>query len=348
MAKARLQFDTPVLSRAAVSTTPQAALAKIILAFAAVYIVWGSTYLAIKYAIGTLPPFLMASTRFLIAGAILFGWGMFRDRKSVTTCKPTFKQWRRALLIGALLLLGGNGGVTWAEGYLSSGFAALLIASEPLMVVLLNWFTGGSKPNAKVTLGLFTGLAGVALLVSGAFSGGTANKSMSLIAAGVVIAASLSWAGGSIASIRRPVQTSPSVASGMQMLCGGVLLFLMGIVHGDFARLDLKQASLASIAAFLYLIVFGSIVAFTAYSWLLRNVSPARAATYAYVNPVVAVLLGWAIASEPVTLRMLLAAAIIVASVALITTYGKDQQTEMVAPPTEPDDTDPCPTLPCA
>jgi drug/metabolite transporter (DMT)-like permease len=139
----------------------------------------------------------------------------------------------------------------------------------------------------------------------------------------------------------------------MQMLCGGVLLFLMGIVHGDFARLDLKQASWASIAAFLYLIVFGSIVAFTAYSWLLRNVSPARAATYAYVNPVVAVLLGWAIASEAVTPRMLLAATIIVASVVIITTYGKERPTaEEPSHPSEPDqlpdDTDPCPTLPCA
>jgi drug/metabolite transporter (DMT)-like permease len=173
-------------------------------------------------------------------------------------------------------------------------------------------------------IGLFIGLAGVAVLVSGGFSGGSGSAAMNWIGAGVVIVAAIAWAGGSVYSIRRPIEASAPLASGMQMLAGGTLLIVVGLVTGEYRKLHFNQASWLSIGAFIYLIVFGSIIAFTAYSWLLREVSPARAATYAYVNPVVAVLLGWFIASEPVTVRMLLAAVVIVASVALITTYGKE------------------------
>lgn len=362
MSKPRLKLEprTPQLSLVrddnAAATKP-ASTALIVLAFAAVYLIWGSTYLAIKYAIGTLPPFLMAATRFLVAGALLFTWA--RLQGSSFGPRPK-QQWRRALVIGALLLLGGNGGVTWAERYLSSGLAALLVATEPLWVVMWSWISGGSRPNLKVSLGLITGLAGVALLVSGAFGGSHAGGMMSLIGAGVVVASSMSWAGGSVYSIHRPVQTSAPLASGMQMLSGGALLLLMGLFTGEFSRLDLKQASWLSLGALLYLTVFGSIVAFTAYSFLLRNVSPARAATYAYVNPVVAVFLGWVIASEPITLRTVIAAAVIVTSVVLITTCAKEASkkaskktsNDEVAPRSEPDqlsqDADPCPTHPCA
>lgn len=324
----------------------------IILAFAAVYLIWGSTYLGIKYAIDTLPPFLMAGTRFLTAGLILFLWARFRGERSNAN-GPSLKQWRRAFVLGALLFLGGNGGVTWAEKYLSSGLAALLVAIEPLWVVLLNWAAGGlrgnSRPNWKVFLGLFIGLAGVGLLVSGGLSEGNTSTSMSLVGAGVVIAAGLSWAGGSVYSFRRPIQTSAALAAAMQMLAGGALLLLMGLFTGEFGRLHLRNASWHSIGAFLYLIVFGSIVAFTAYSWLLRTVAPARAATYAYVNPVVAVLLGWAIASEPVTVRTLIAAAIIVFSVALITTYGKEgtEESGKESSGEKPDESSAIPSHPC-
>jgi len=301
----------------------------IVLAFASVYLIWGSTYLAIKYAIGTLPPFLMAATRFLSAGAILFAWASVRGERSDTKARTSVTQWRRAFITGALLLFCGNGGVTWAERYLPSGLTALLVATEPLWVVMLNWAIAGrrrgARPNAKVLVGLFIGLAGVAVLVSGGFNGGIGSAAMNWIGAGVVIAASLAWAGGSVYSIRRPVKASAPLASGMQMLAGGALLTLMGLLTGEYRSLHLSHASWLSIGALFYLIVFGSIVAFTAYGWLLRTVSPARAATYAYVNPVVAVLLGWFIASEPVTVRMLLAAVVIVGSVALITTYGKER-----------------------
>lgn len=352
--KLKLEPGTPQLSLVTddnASSSKPASTVLIVLSFVAVYVIWGSTYLAIKYAIGTLPPFLMAGTRFLFAGAILFTWA--RLRGASTQGQKSSQQWRRAFIIGALLLLGGNGGVTWAERYLSSGLAALLVASEPLWIVMWNWISGGSRPNAKASLGLITGLAGVALLVSGGFGEGQASTTMSFIGAGVVILASMAWAGGSVYSIHRPVQASAPLASGMQMLCGGACLLLLGLFTGEFSRLDLRNASWLSLGAFLYLIVFGSIVAFTAYSYLLRNVSPSRSATYAYVNPVVAVLLGWAIASEPVTPRVVLAAAIIVASVVLITTYGKERSKDegpaaAAKPDQISDDTDPCPTHPCA
>ena len=312
----------------------------IILAFAAVYLIWGSTYLAIRYAIETLPPFLMAATRFLSAGVILFTWAIL-TRQRLTASRS---QWTRAFIIGALLLLCGNGGVTWSEKYIPSGLAALLVATEPLWVVIFNWLLGHKRPNSKVWLGVFIGLVGVALLVSGEF--GVNNKSSStLVGAVAVVISSLAWAGGSVYANHHPIKASTSVASGMQMLAGGSLLLLAGFVTGDFKRLNIASASWVSIGALSYLIVFGSLIAFTAYSWLLRNVAPAQAATYAYVNPVVAVLLGWLIASEPVRPLMLVAAAIIVGSVVLITTYSHEDKAETRK---ELRDDDSCAPHPCA
>jgi len=312
----------------------------IVLAFAAVYLIWGSTYLAIRYAIETLPPFLMAASRFLTAGLILFVWAVGKGE----SIRATLSLWPRAFIIGALLLLCGNGGVTWAEKYIASGLAALLIATEPLWVVMLNWAITRRRPNAKVLFGVFVGLAGVALLIGDGLRQVDAS-SMGLIGAGVVVLSSLAWAGGSVYVNRRPLRASTSMASGMQMLAGGSLLLLLALVAGDFPRLNLANASPRSIVALVYLTVFGSLVAFTAYSWLLRNVTTARAATYAYVNPVVAVLLGWLFASEPITSRMMIAATIIVGSVALITTYGTEQTKVRTGPPIHDSD---CPTHPCA
>jgi drug/metabolite transporter (DMT)-like permease len=238
--------------------------------------------------------------------------------------REALSQWPKALLLGGMLLLAGNGGVTWAEKYIATGLAALLVASEPLWVVLLNWGITRHRPNAKVLLGVFVGLAGVALLVSDGFGKADAASKMSLISAGVVLLAGFSWAAGSVYANHRPIKASTSMASGMQMLGGGLLLLVVAVAAGDVPRLNLAKASWVSIGAVCYLVVFGSLVAFTAYSWLLRNVAPARAATYAYVNPVVAVLLGWFLASEPLTLRMLIAAAIIVGSVVLITTFSSE------------------------
>ena len=260
--------------------------------------------------------------------------------------RSSFSQWPKALAIGGLLLLGGNGGVTWAEKYIPSGFAALLIATEPLWVVILNWALSHKRPNWKVLLGVFIGMVGVALLVGDGLRAGITGSSMSFLSVVVSLLASFAWAAGSVYSSRYPIKASTSMASGMQMLGGGSLLLVFALAVGDLQRLNLAAASWVSIGAFFYLLVFGSLVGFTAYSWLLRNVSVARAATYAYVNPVVAVLLGWLIASEPLTLRMLIAAAIIVCSVALITTFGKEHTTPATAPNSVHDSE--CPTHPCA
>ena len=312
----------------------------IVLSFAAVYLIWGSTYLAIRYAIETLPPFLMAASRFMTAGLMLFVWSVAQGE----SIRASLSLWPRAFLIGALLLLCGNGGVTWAEKYLASGLAALLIATEPLWVVMFNWAITRRRPNTKVLFGVFIGLAGVALLIGDGLRQVEAS-SMSFIGAGVVVLSSVAWAGGSVYVNRRPLQASTSMASGMQMLAGGSLLLLLALTAGDFQRFNLANASWRSLASLVYLTVFGSLVAFTAYSWLLRNVTTARAATYAYVNPVVAVLLGWLFASEPLTSRMVIAAAIIVGSVALITTYGTEQAKVRIAPHIHDSE---CPTHPCA
>jgi drug/metabolite transporter (DMT)-like permease len=224
-----------------------------------------------------------------------------------------------------LLFLCGNGGVTWAEGFITSSLAALLVASEPLWIVLLSWLMpGGSRPNGKVWLGLALGFAGVWLLVSAGAAASGAAGGASILGAAAVLGAAFAWAVGSVYSLRASLPRSPLLSSGMQMLAGGSLLLLVGIMTGELARLDFNSVSTRSIVAFLYLTVFGSVVAFTAYSWLLRNASPARVSTYAYVNPVVAVLLGWALAGEAMTTSSLVAAGIIVASVALITSRGKD------------------------
>jgi drug/metabolite transporter (DMT)-like permease len=332
-----LSTMTPKVSQSA----PRPARVGVILAFAAVYVIWGSTYLGIRYAIETLPPFLMAGTRFMTAGAILFVWA----RLNGAGVSSPLAQWRRALVIGGLLLLCGNGGVTWAEKYIPSSLAALLVATEPLWVVMLNWAFGGKRPNWKVLLGVFIGLAGVALLIGGTgLNNGSGVSPIVLAGSGVVVLAGLAWAGGSVYASRNPIKGPTSLGSGMQMLAGGGLLMLLSLVTGDFKQLNLAAASWVSLAAFGYLLVFGSLVGFTAYSWLLRNVTPSSAATYAYVNPAVAVLLGWLLANEPLTLRMLVAAAVIVCSVVLITTYGG----EHALPAADSIHDSECPTHPCA
>ncbi|HEV7903015.1 MAG TPA: EamA family transporter, partial [Pyrinomonadaceae bacterium] len=207
----------------------------------------------------------------------------------------------------------------------SSSLAALLVASEPLWIVLLSWLLpGGSRPNGKVWLGLALGFAGVWLLVSaGTTAAGASGGGTNILGAVAVLGAGVAWAVGSIYSLRASLPRSPLLSAGMQMLAGGSLLLLVGVLTGEPARLDFNSVSTRSVLAFLYLTVFGSIVAFTAYSWLLHHVSPARVSTYAYVNPAVAVLLGWALAGETMTASSLVAAGVIVASVALITSREK-------------------------
>lgn len=292
-----------------------------IAAFAAVYILWGSTYLAIKYAIETLPTFLMAGSRFLIAGAIM----LVIARCSKDYEKPTFAQWRTSFVVGTLLLVGGNGGVVLAEHYISSSLAALLVATEPFWIVLLSWlWLRNPRPNFKVALGLLVGFVGVYLLIGGSdFSG--AGGTNQLLGAGLVVLGALSWATGSIYGLRSPIAKSPLSASGMQMLAGGAMLTLVGTIAGEWTTFDINAVSRSSWFGLAYLIVFGSLVAFTAYSWLMKNAQPAMVATYAYVNPVIAVILGWAVAGESLTGQTLVGAAVIVGSVILITSQDSEK-----------------------
>jgi len=291
-------------------------------AFAAVYLLWGSTYLAIKYAIATMPPLLMAGARFVVAGSILTLVG----RASAGYEKPTLAQWRTSLVVGALLLVGGNGMVVLAERTLPSSLAALLVASEPFWVVLLGWWwLRQPRPSGRVVLGLLVGFAGVYLLVGEQLAAGAGGGRAQLVGVALVLLAAFSWAAGSIYGLRSPVPKSPVLASGLQMLAGGALLLLLGTATGEWRGLHPGQFGVAAWLGWGYLVVFGSLVAFTAYSWLLKHAPPARVATYAYVNPVVAVLLGWAMLGEKLTGQMLVGAAVVVGSVILITTQQKKE-----------------------
>jgi len=282
---------------------------KIAVAMGLVWLIWGSTYLAIRYAVATLPPLSMSGVRFLLAGAVLYLW----DRRRGTPA-PSPRQWRSAAIVGLLLLVGGNGLVVWAEKRVDSGLVALLVSTTPIFMVLLPWWSGkAQRPRPAVTVGIVLGLAGVALLVRPSGVGG-----VDLAGAAMLTLASLAWALGSLYSRGAELPESPLMATGIQMLAGGVQMLVAGALFGEAAGFHWSQVSRASLAGFIYLVV-AAIVAFTAYLWLLRAASPALVSTYSYVNPLVAVFLGWAIAGEPITGRTLVAALVIVASVAMIT-----------------------------
>src|SRR5690242_15204615 len=277
--------------------------ARLLAAFAAVYIVWGSTYLAIRFAVETLPPLLMAGARFTIAGVLLLLWSRLVQQAE----RPSRTDWRTGLMSGAVLLLGGNGAVVWAETRVPSGIAALLVAVVPLWMVLLDWLRpGGRRPGAPVFIGLALGLVGLGLLVGpDSLHGGSA---VNAIGALVLMIGSLSWAIGSLLTKRAPRPTTSINGSGTQMFAGGLCLLVAGTLVGELAQLDIAHVTERSLLGFLYLVVFGSLIGFTAYFYLLSHTTAAKAATYAYVNPVVAVLLGWALAHEPLTMRTILAA----------------------------------------
>lgn len=304
--------------------TPQASRASIAVALGLVYVVWGSTYLAIRYAVETLPPFSMAAVRFLVAGALLYGWARLRG-----AARPRGAHWGAAAVVGCLLLLGGNGCVVWAEQTIDSSIAALLVTTTSLWMVLLDWILHGRRPGLGVGVGLLAGFGGVALLVGPEAWEGEAEWAPSL----AVLLGAFLWALGSVFGQRAPRPASPLLGSGMEMLAGGAALLLLGLLVGEPARFSWAEASWASVAGLLYLIVFGSLVGFTAYSWLLRRAPLPLVSTYAYVNPVVAVALGWAIAQEEPTARTGVASAVIVASVAAITTLQRGPRPAPEDPP---------------
>ena len=283
-------------------------------ALLAVYVIWGSTYLAIRFAVETLPPFLMAGTRFLLAGAVLYAWRRVRG-----DARPTAPEWRSAAIVGGFLLVGGNGGVVWAEQRIVSSVAALLVSTVPLWMVLLDLLRpGGRRPGWREIVGLLAGFAGVVVLVRPTQSESAVGRVDLLGAAALSLGAFL-WSIGSLYSRRAPLPASPLLATGMEMLAGGVGLLLLGTLSGEWGRLDPSTFAARSLWGLVYLVVFGSWIAFTAYTWLLRVAPTPLVSTYAYVNPLVAILLGHLLDGDPLTIRTLLAAAVIVGSVALTT-----------------------------
>jgi len=283
---------------------------KIALAFFAVYVCWGMTYLAMRVAVVDIPPHLLSGSRFVLAGVLLYIWARLRGHAA-----PTLQHWRSAAVIGGFLLLGGNASVAWAEKTVPSGLAAVLIAVAPIWMVGLEWARGGPRPTRLVVAGLLLGLGGVALLVSGRAS---AEAPVDPLGATILVLASASWAWGSVISKTAALPESPFVATSIEMIAGGVLLLLTAALAGQFHGFDVTRVSTEAAASWVYLVVFGSLVGFTAYIWLLGVTSIAKAGTYAYVNPIVAVLLGWAILDEVVTWRMMLAAGVILVGVALV------------------------------
>jgi drug/metabolite transporter (DMT)-like permease len=283
-------------------------------AMISVYIVWGSTYLAIRFAIETIPPFLMAGIRFLIAGSMLILWRLIRGDPA-----PSLQQWRSATIIGIFLLVGGNGGVVWSEQYVPSGVAALLVGAAPLWMVLLDTLRpDGRRASWLSILGLILGFVGITILI-GPTSPINSGENIDLIGAGVLILASFFWSIGSLYSRQAILPSSPLLGTGMEMLTGGAGLLLLGILTGELKRLNIMSISAQSLLGFFYLIVFGSWIGFSAYTWLLRAAPTPWVSTYAYINPVVAVILGHLLAAEPLTPRILIAATIVVGSVALTT-----------------------------
>jgi drug/metabolite transporter (DMT)-like permease len=283
------------------------------LALGTIYLVWGSTYLAIRVAVRTMPPFLMASVRFLVAGAVLYAWAARRGEAKGD--RIGWPQWRAATVVGGLLLLGGNGSVVWAEQRVPSGITALIIATIPIWFALIAAAFGERRQWSRTVAGLALGLAGTALLVR---AGGARGGSVDAVGVVVLVFAAIAWALGSVVSPHLPLPRRPLVATAMEMLAGGALLGILGLATGEGGHIDWSGISFTSVMALAYLIVFGSLVAFSAYVWLLQNASTSVVSTYAYVNPVIAVLLGWWLLHERVTGLTLLAAAVIVSAVALI------------------------------
>jgi drug/metabolite transporter (DMT)-like permease len=291
----------------------------VVTALLTVYVIWGSTYLGIRLAIASIPPFFMAGTRYLVAGGAMFLFALLRGARL-----PSLVEWRDAVIVGGCLLLVGNGGVTFAEQYVPSGTTALLVATVPVFLTLFAWVTKlGPRPSGMICVALVLGLLGVSIL-----SRPTTQTNVSLVDqfnwyAGIIVllVAAAVWAGGSLYS-RKAVRPSSAIVSvGIQMICGGLLLLLVSVLTGDAARFNWSRVTAESSIAWVYLVVFGAIIAFTAYIWLVRVCSPALVGTYAFVNPAVAVLLGWAIAGEAMDSRTISGAAVILLAVVIIVVF---------------------------
>jgi drug/metabolite transporter (DMT)-like permease len=283
----------------------------ILLGFAAIYIIWGSTYLGIRYAVETIPPFFMMGIRHLVAGTLVFAWARTHGAPA-----PTRKQWRFAVVAGLLLFLGGHGLLAWAEQRVASGLAALLCATLPLWTILVSAWDGSERRlNSKVWAGLGFGFAGVALLIGP----DALSQHLNVIGAIAALGSALAWAIGTSYSRRAALPESKILSAAMQMIAGGSTLMIAGAIAGETGSIHLSTLTAKSVLALAYLIVFGSIIAFTVYTWLVSVSNPTMLSTYAYVNPVVAVFLGWMFAGETITPRTIAATMVILGGVLLVT-----------------------------
>ena len=294
---------------------------RIWIALIALYISWGSTYLAIRFAVETMPPFLMAASRFLIAGGVLYLW-----RRASGDPRPRRIEWRAAGVVALFLLIGGNGGLTWSEQYVTSGMAALLVGSAPLWMALFDavrpfgWpkaSSSGGSPNWLTWIGLILGFGGIVLLIEPSYLSDSqlVTQPIGVI---VVLLAAVSWAIGSLYNRDATLPNSPLLGTGMEMLLASVGFLILATLTGEWGRLELSAITARSLWSFAYLVVFGAWVGFGAYTWLLRVAPTPLVSTYAYVNPLIAIFMGYLLAQEPLTPRIMVAALIIVSAVALI------------------------------
>lgn len=288
--------------------TPRGESIKLALAFAAIYLVWGSTYLAIRYAVETIPPLVAAGMRHSTAGAVLLAWAWLRGYR------PKCEHWIAGLIVGGLFFLIGHGTLHWAEQHVASGLAALLIATEPMFILVLAWLTGQQRISGVSALGLGFGVIGVAILTGVELSA----KGASVLGIAAVLAGSLSWSAGVVISPKLKLPEDALARTALPVVCGAAMLLITAGVTGEFHSLHWSAVSLKSMLGLAYLIVFGSVVAFTAYTWLLQRCPPTVVATHTYANPVVAVLLGWLLAGEPLTMRVGLASVAILGAIMLI------------------------------
>lgn len=295
---------------------------KLALAFAAIYLVWGSTYLAIRYAVETIPPLVTAGIRHTIAGGVLLAWAYARGYR------PRREHWGAGIVLGALFFLLGHGSLHWAEQHVASGLAALLIATEPMFILVLAWMSGQQKISRLSALGLACGVVGVAILTGMEIS----SRDTSLMGMIAVLLGSVSWAAGVVISPKLKLPSDALARTAVPLVCGAVMLLAAAGLTGEFHTLKWEAVSLKSILGLAYLIVFGSIVAFTAYTWLLQRCPPTLVATHTYANPIVAVLLGWLLASEPLTARLAVASLAILGAIVLIRRGERATERRQVSP----------------
>ncbi len=294
---------------------------KMILAFGAVYFIWGSTYLAIRFAIETIPPFFMMGCRSLLAGAILYTWARLRGEE-----RPQPTQWLTAAALSTLLFVGGHGALAWSEQVVSSGVAALMSATTPIWMILLQALLHHDNPlTGRVIIGLVSGFIGVVLLAEPSKVLG--GLPVDLIGASVLLFGTLSWSIGAVYVKNANLPKSSTLAAGMNLMCGGGGLLILSLLSSE--TVAPTSVSLRSLASFLYLIAFGSIITFTAYIWLIKKTSPAQASTHAFVNPVIAILVGWLAGGEPLSPRIITTTLLMVIGVAAIVTQNPTTQSSI-------------------